>query len=106
MQGVGSFFASWQPDTQPLADHLSVLGVRSERVPDERFAPGAVPDAVLSQREADLTEKKIALRLAELGQLAEDEVIQHWFDAEIERDQRLAPVVGAEEPFEQAPGRL
>jgi hypothetical protein len=65
-----------------------------------------VPGAVLAQREEDLPQQVVAPGARLRRDVAEKEFVEHRLGAQVERRERLAPVVGHQQPLYQLAQRL
>ena len=94
------------PAARPRRQPVAIAGIGGRRQLHERLRPGAVPGAVLAQREEDLAQQVVAPGARLDRDVAEEEFVEHRLDAQVERRERLAPVVGHEQPLDQLAQRL
>jgi hypothetical protein len=94
------------PRARPACEPIAVARVRRFGEHGERLRPRPVPGAVFAQRKEDLAQQVVAPDARRLADVAEEESIEHRLHAQVQRRERLAPVVRHQHRLDQLAQRL
>src|SRR6266496_3313856 len=94
------------PLVDPARDHRFVCRVVCSCKREQSARPGPVPPTILEEGSEDLRVEVSVRFIGTLRERTEEQIVYDWFDAHVESNERLAPIICDEQRLDATSQRL